>query len=256
MNKANALGVLLLLIPLIVGMQCRSKEDPPDYATTDPILITDIEGNNEDPFLLRAKDGILYLVWFSERSGNADIYMKTSKDGKTWSEDTVIVQGGGANNYYPSLAQTEDGTFHLAWFRIDSKSKTFSICYANSDDGRLWGKTQAITPRHKGHNWVPTVLAARDRSIWIAWSSGRTGNKDVFVVQSKDGGKTWQQPVQVTKHKNHDDLPNIAQKPDGSFVVVWTNYVPGKADYLSKTADIYYATSKDGRMWSEPFPIT
>ncbi len=75
-------------------------------------------------------------------------------------------------------------------------------------------------------------------------------------MQSKDGGKTWQEPIQVTKHKNHDDLPNIAQKPDGTFLVVWTNYVPEKADYLSKTADIYYATSEDGKIWSEPIAIT
>ena len=256
MKKANALVVLLVLIPIILVTQCKSKEYPPDYKTTTPILITDIEGNNEDPFLLRAKDGTIYLVWFSERSGNADIYMKTSKDGKIWSEHTVIIKGGGASNFYPSLAQTKDGKFHLTWFCIDAKSKTFSICYTNSDNGRKWSKTQAITPRHKGYNWVPTIVAARDGSIWIAFSSGRTGNKDVFVVQSKDGGKTWQKPIQVTKHKNHDDLPNIAQKPDGSFLVVWTNYVPEKADYLSKTADIYYATSKDGKIWSGPIAIT
>ncbi len=101
MKKANALVVLLVLIPNILVTQCKSKEYPPDYKTTTPILITDIEGNNEDPFLLRAKDGTIYLVWFSERSGNADIYMKTSKDGKIWSEHTVIIKGGVASNFYP-----------------------------------------------------------------------------------------------------------------------------------------------------------
>ena len=256
MKKANAFVVLLVVIPIILVMQCKAKEYPPDYKTTCPILVTDVEGNNEDPFLLRAHDGTIYLVWFSERGGNADIYMKTSKDGKRWSEHTVIIKGGGAGNFYPSLAQTKDGRIHLTWFGIDAKSKTFSICYANSDDGAKWGTTQAITARHKGYNWAPTIVAANDGSIRIAWSSGRTGNKDVFIVQSKDGGKTWQEPIQVTKHKNHDDLPDIVQKPDGTFLVVWTNYVPGKADYLSKTADIYYATSKGGRIWSEPIAIT
>lgn len=248
---------MLALIPIILVTQCKSKEYPPDYKATTPTLITDVEGNNEDPFLLRAKDGTIYLVWLSERSGNAGIYMKTSKDGETWSEHTVIVKGGGGvGNFYPSLAQTKDGRFHLTWFRIDLKSETFSICYTNSDDGTKWGETQAITPRHKGYNWVPTISAAKDGSVWIAWSSGRTGNKDVFVVQSKDGGKTWQEPIQVTKHKNHDDLPNMAQKPDGTFFIVWTNYVPGKSDYLSETADIYYATSKDAKIWSDPVALT
>jgi hypothetical protein len=79
MKKSNAFVVLLVLIPIILVTQCKSKEYAPDYKTTTPILITDIEGNNEDPFLLRAKDGTLYLVWFSERSGNADIYMRPPK---------------------------------------------------------------------------------------------------------------------------------------------------------------------------------
>lgn len=256
MKNAKVLVVLLILIPVILAAQCKSREYPSDYKATTPILVTDVEGNNEDPFLMRAIDGTIYLVWFSERGGNADIYLKTSKDGKIWSKHTVIIKGGDGGNFYPSMAQTRDGRLHLTWFHIHAKSKTFSICYTNSDDGGEWGKIQAITPRYKGYNWVPTIMIANDDSIWIAFSSGRTGNKDVFVVQSIDGGKTWQKPIQVTKHKNHDDLPNITQKPDGTFLIIWTNYVPGKAEYLSKTADIYYATSKDGKIWSEPLAIT
>ena len=105
-------------------------------------------------------------------------------------------------------------------------------------------------------NWVPTIAAARDGSPWIAWASGRTGNKDVFLMQSKDCGRTWQEPIQVTSHHFHDDLPNITQKPDGTLIIVWTRYKPGRADYLSETADIYYATSRDGTAWSDPMAIT
>ena len=92
MKKANSFVVFLVLIPIILVTQCESKEYPADYETTTPTPITDSEGNNEDPFLLQAKDGIIHLVWFSERSGNADIYMKTSKDEKIWSEPIAITR--------------------------------------------------------------------------------------------------------------------------------------------------------------------
>ena len=36
MKKANALVVLLVLIPIILVTQCKSKEYPPDYKTTTP----------------------------------------------------------------------------------------------------------------------------------------------------------------------------------------------------------------------------
>jgi hypothetical protein len=62
MKKAKVLVVLLVLIPIILVAQFKSKEYPSDYKTTTPILVTDVEGNNEDPFLMRAKDGTIYLV--------------------------------------------------------------------------------------------------------------------------------------------------------------------------------------------------
>ena len=63
MKKVNALVILLVPLSIILVTQCRGKEYPSDYQTTATILITDIEGNNEDPFLLRAKDGTIYLVF-------------------------------------------------------------------------------------------------------------------------------------------------------------------------------------------------
>ena len=38
--------------------------------------------------------------------------------------------------------------------------------------------------------------------------------------------------------------------------MVWSNHRPDRADYLSKSADIYYATSPDGKKWSDPVAIT
>ena len=213
-------------------------------------------GKNEDPCLLRARDGTIYLAWFSDRSGNPDIYLISSKNAETWSEPVAIIQGGNAGNFYPSLAQTSDGALHLTWFRIDPKRRVFSIWYANSQDARTWSEPRAMSPLDKDYNWVPTIAAGNEGSLWLAWASGRTGNKDVFLMQSTDGGRTWQEPVQVTSHRFHDDLPQITQKPDGTLVMVWTRYKPGRNDYLSETADIYVAMSRDGTVWSDPLAIT
>ena len=256
MKQATGLLLAPILVAVALGARCKTEDFPPDFPSTEPRLLTNTKGKNEDPSLLRGTDGKIYLAWFSDRNGNADIYWMHSTDGGTWSEPKAIIQGGGAGNFYPSLAQTKDSVFHLAWFRIDHKSHKFSVWYANSKDGKNWGEPQAITPRNEGYNWVPTIIAAKDGSLWIAWSSGKTGNKDVFVAQSKDGGASWGEPVQVTHHPFHDDLPNIEQKPDGTFIVVWPNHRPDRADYLSKSAEIYYATYQDGQKWSDPVAIT
>jgi hypothetical protein len=249
--------VPLVLLALAVDgtAECPGQEYRSDYPMTEPVSLTPGPGNNEDPYLLRAKDGTIYMTWYSDRGGHPDIYLNASRDGKKWGEPVAVIQGHDAANFYPSLAQTSDGTFHLTWFRINAKCHVFSVWYSNSKDAKTWSEPRPMTPPDKGYNWVPT-MAAGNNSLWLAWASGRTGNKDVFVMQSKASGRTWQEPVQVTSHPFHDDLPNIAQKPDGTLIIVWTRYKPGKSDYLSDTADIYYTTSKDGRTWGDPVAIT
>lgn len=255
--KKTALLSIGLSALAVAGVVILSKKKPP--ADDPPISarpLTDSPGKNEDPWLLRARDGSIHLTWFSDRGGNADIYAMQSRDGRTWSEPRAIIAGGDAGNFFPSMAQTPDGAFHLVWFRIDMKTKVFSVWYARSEDGTSWGEPRAITPRGEGFGWVPTVAAAKDGGVWIAWASGKTGNKDVFVVTSIDGGRSWGDPIQVTRDPLHDDMPQIKQKPDGTFVVVWVRYRPDKADYLSTTADIFHSTSADGRSWAEPAAVT
>ncbi len=254
--KRSSVPFILLALAVGATAQGLEQEYPSDYTISEPVQLTRGTGKNEDPCLLRAQDGTIYMAWFSDRSGNSHIYLTATKDSLRWSEPVAIIQGGGGGNFYPSLAQTNDGTFHLTWFRIDAKSHVFSVWYANSKYAGTWSEPQAMSPPDKDYNWVPTIAAAKDGSVWIAWASGRTGNKDIFLKQSKDGGRTWQEPVQVTNHHFHDDLPQIAQRPDGTFILVWTRYQPGKDDYLSKTAEIYYALSTDGATWSDPMAIT
>lgn len=254
MNRAIFL-LLMLVQAMWIAAGCKAEEYASDYKVTELVALTSGKGKNEDPCLLRAKDGAIYLTWFSDRGGNADIYLVSSTDAEKWTEPVAIIQSKDYGNFYPSLAQTADGAFHLTWFRIDPKRKVFSVWYANSKDTVKWSEPRAMTPLEKDYNWVPTI-AASGQNVWIAWAGGRAGNKDVYVIESTDAGATWQEPVQVTKDPLHDDLPNIERKADGSLVLVWTRYKPGKEDYLSSTGDIHFATSKDGKVWSEPVAIT
>ena len=160
--KLSSVPFILLALAVGATAQGLEQEYPSDYTISEPVQLTRGTGKNEDPCLLRAKDGTIYMAWFSDRSGDSHIYLTATKDALRWSEPVAIIQDGGAGNFYPTLAQTNDGTFH----------------------------------------------------------------------------------------------PQIAQRPDGTFILVWTRYKPGKDDYLSKTAEIYYALSTDGTTWSDPMAIT
>src|SRR5262245_10760545 len=91
--------------------------------------------------------GMAGFTWPGRRGG-AQIYIKSSEDGRTWSTEEMVT-GGPGEDYYPSLAQTSDGTFHIAWFRLERKQKDTDIWYSRSQDARTWTSPVQITESPK-----------------------------------------------------------------------------------------------------------
>jgi hypothetical protein len=214
-------------------------------------------GKDEDPSLLRGADGAFWLAWFSERSGNADIWMTRSPDGVHWQPPWQVTSHPDAD-FCPSLLQARDRRFHLAWFRQAARSGIRNIYYASGDaHGRNWSAPRAIT-REQSEDWVPSLMEDAKRVLWIAWASNRTGNKDIFLVRSGDRGKTWSQPRQITDHPEEDDFPCLAQLGSGAYCLVWTRHRQRrKGEWLpNDTSEVMCSRSRDGERWSQPRAIT
>ncbi|HEU4388934.1 MAG TPA: hypothetical protein VFV34_14130, partial [Blastocatellia bacterium] len=76
------IGILLLIVSAVFGQLARPKalsgfgtgvvqSSSPAFEPTDPILLsTGSPTKDEDPSVLRANDGSLYVAWFSDRGGN------------------------------------------------------------------------------------------------------------------------------------------------------------------------------------------
>ncbi|MHC5037412.1 MAG: hypothetical protein ACYTHM_08875 [Planctomycetota bacterium] len=256
-------GLLLAAVPYCSAGDGKSpeKENP---GPGRPHPMTFGEGNNEDPSVLQAKDGSVYVAWFSSRGGHPDIWVKRSAgklekatdpkapDAIRW-EEPIRVTEDTDGDFYPCLVQAGNGTFHMTWFHIDMKAKKFSLRVAKSQDGRKWSVPRKIFPEDE-FDWVPTMTEAKDGSLWIAWCSGRRGrNKEILVIRSTDGGKTWDEPIRVTDDPRADDFPFIFVRKDGSFLLTWTRYDAAQGEYFrNKTSEILFATSPDGRTWTEP----
>src|SRR6185436_2214155 len=48
------------------------------------LLSIDSPTKDEDPSVIRARDGTLFVAWFSDRNGNPDIYITSSNNGADW----------------------------------------------------------------------------------------------------------------------------------------------------------------------------
>ncbi|HET7506413.1 MAG TPA: hypothetical protein VFK02_35580, partial [Kofleriaceae bacterium] len=103
--------------------RCGGDPAPPDapvdaavYTPGETIeLSAGLPGNHEDPAVLRARDGSLYVAWYSQSSG-PDLLIRQTRDGAQWSAPAHITTGA-ASDLGPSLYQDARGIFHAVWFR-------------------------------------------------------------------------------------------------------------------------------------------
>src|SRR5262249_33749049 len=75
-------------------------------------------------------------------------------------------------------------------------------------------------------------------------------NPDIWYVSSKDGGKTWSKPVDISSSPGKSMDPAIDVGKDGSVVAVWTDTAGSET-----SPDIYFARF-DGKSWSKPANIS
>ena len=97
---------------------------------------------------------------------------------------------------------------------------------------------------------VALAVISSTGKLYGIWEDERNGDPDVYLSQSSDGGASWRYTTRI----NHDVPGNNQIKPDvavnlsGTLHAVWL-------DSRSGINAVYYATSTDGRTWSEEVRI-
>jgi hypothetical protein len=234
------------------------------FEPTEPILLsTGSPTKDEDPSVLRARDGSLYVAWFSDRGGNPDIYLTRTGDGKGWSAPVRVTAHAGGD-FNPSLIQDEQGTFHLAWFRWTALFRGH-IYYNSSADGLSWDALNEVqvTTTAGVDDWVPTLTRAADGTLLVYFVSALRGapggTSDLYLAARRPGSNAWDAAVPVTALNSataHDHLP-FAARTGGDITLVWVRHDTSEPlPWLNTKSDTYAAVSADGRSWSSPAPVT
>jgi hypothetical protein len=116
--KHVLLSLLLLSVGTIGGSEQRAAQSDAALKLR-PIgprlLSVHSPTKDEDPSVICARDGTIFVAWFSDRGGNADIYITATHNGIDWSSP-VRVTSSPSGDFYPNLIQDYQGTFHLVWF--------------------------------------------------------------------------------------------------------------------------------------------
>lgn len=93
----------------------------------------------------------------------------------------------------------------------------------------------------------PSVAAGPGDALYVTWADGRSGDMDVYLRRSGDGGRTWAPPVRVNDNAEGDGtsqyLPRVDVAPDGRVDVL---YLDRRRDPSNLLTNAFMATSDDG----------
>jgi len=202
--------------------------------------ITNDSSDDVTPELIEASNGTLLVVWARKAAnGYYDIFYKTSSSGgASWSSDIRLTTDP-SQDKLPSIRQMWDGRIWVAW---GSNRAGNNEIYYKIYDGVEWSADTRLTYSVDLLDSDPSIVQARDGSIWVVWSSREAKeppipDDDLFYEVSVDNGVTWSGSVQLTFDSSWDELwPSIAQMGNGSL---WVTYTSDKDDNY----DIYYVMS-------------
>lgn len=177
---------------------------------------------DSSPSIMQASNGTIWVAWASHRTGNYEIYYKTSSNnGETWTPDTQRTFEFNEDED-PSIMQASNGLIWVVW--SSSRTGNYELFY-ETYDGSAWSTETQITD-NPGSDKYPSVVQARNGSIWVVWSSNRTGNYELFYKTFN--GTNWSSHNQLTDDSSSDMVPSIAEARDGSIWVVWQSGRPAE----------------------------
>jgi hypothetical protein len=220
---------------------------------------------------IHPETGQIYVSWTefdkygsSKPEHKSRIRFSTSKDGaKTFSEAISISDIEG--NALDDDATTEGavpavdryGNVYVAW-------SVYNKIYfdKSTDGGKSWNEDQVIAEQHNGWtqdipgigrcNGMPVTMVDNSNSpnkgtIYINWTDQRNGNDntDVFIIKSKDQGKTWSKVTKVNQDntQTHQFFTWMSVDPVTGYIYI---IYYDRSKYTDSQTDVVLSISKDG----------
>jgi hypothetical protein len=232
-------------------------------------------GDDGNPDVAVDSRGRWVVVWESAdtlgntKGGDRDILFATSTDnGKTWTAPDVVDAGARTDMAFdasPRIAVDAASTWMVAWSSggapEDRGGYQRGVVVARSVDGAsTWSPPQLVSGDDDRPDFGPQ-LAGDGKGHWIcAWSSADSlgdtigKDRDLLVVRSDDGGRTWSKRAPLNREaaedSGDDDTPELAVDGAGNWVAVWATWDRRGAS-RGADADLMVAMSRDyGLTWT------
>jgi hypothetical protein len=208
-------------------------------------------------------------------------FSRSTDGGHTFSTPITVPGsvGSNVNAWDPAVAVGPDGTVYAAfmlaknadWFPVVAASHDFGasfdqLAYLQPPDHKNWGDRVflAVDPNHAKTIYLTYDYGPERTSVtFICATNGScafsTGDLNVVVQKSTDGGKSWNDPVPIspgTFPASGGDSAPIFVEPSGRIDLLYQGYtITNTSTYAMDPAHQYYTSSFDGIHWSAPVRV-
>jgi len=83
------------------------------------------------------------------------------------------------------------------------------------------------------------AIAANGESVYVAWGDSASGNQEIFMVRSGDGGLSFSAPVNISQTDDPSTNPKLAVSGT-SLYIVWEEFLADR-----KESDIFFRKAED-----------
>lgn len=182
-------------------------------------------GFNDEPTLVRAADGSLYVVWLSFRDGRDTLQgaWLADKEGE-WSihQRWPLDETKGVALLGARLAACGAGAVAV-YAREDEHEWDIAVVPLQPD-----GPGRRVVLRERGTDTDPAVAVGGEEDVWIAWEGSREGRRRIGVrqlIRGRPGPVMWLSDPDI----NACD-PSIAVNSAGDVAVAWHDFRRGFVD--------------------------
>lgn len=153
-----------------------------------------------------------------------------------WSPDLRITWKKGIDSQ-PSMTQTSDGRIWVVWQSDTTGNSEIFYKVYNKSAVHPWSQDMQLTNNPQG-DFSPSIMEAPNGTIWVVWTSNRTGNFDIYYMTHN--GSTWSPDNSLISDPSVDVTPFIMKTADSKIWVFWSS------NRLDENPEIYYQTSSNG----------
>jgi hypothetical protein len=233
-----------------------SKSTDAGVSFTEPRRITGSEQffeSGTEPSIEVDEDGNVYVAYdtlsarFTPIQNNVAI-MKSTDEAENFADPIRLnndppVFLAGSSRIATSLDDVD-----VAWQESSGPAFQEIFFAMSSDEGMTFGTPINVSDSAEQSTLRPDIAALGD-NVYVTWTEGTIGNREIFISQSNDGGQTFTEPLSVTQNADFIQ-PAIDVNEDGIFIVYW-----GRSSIFEEQ-EVFLQQSTDGNVFTDPVNIS